>query len=68
MKSEHCEICLEKFPECLCNTCKHDPGTVFNSCCDRKNHYCPVTMCPDYEPDDEEDDDESTPDSAYPGP
>lgn len=54
MKGEHCEICLEKFPECLCNTCKHDPGTGFNSCCDRKNHYCPVTMCPDYEPDDEE--------------
>ena len=54
MKGEHCDACMGLEPECLCNTCKRDPGTGDIPCCDREL-LCPIKNCPDYEPDDEED-------------
>lgn len=55
MKGEHSNVCLKGKPDCLCNKCKHDPGSGYDSCCDIKAYFCPILDCPDYEPDDEED-------------
>lgn len=57
MKGDHDKGCAELFPSCLCNTCKRDVSSGEGKpCCDKAAIFCPVTMCPDYEPDDEEND------------
>lgn len=55
MKGEHYFFCERVEPTCLCNTCKHDCKRNDHACCDNVSALCPVTRCPDYEPDDEED-------------
>lgn len=54
MKGEHLCFCEKFRPECLCNRCKRD-GHEVGACCNKFSRCCPITNCPDYEPDDEED-------------
>jgi hypothetical protein len=54
MKGEHCKKCVRDNPSCKCNSCKNC-NTSGCACCTVKNKPCPITSCPDYEPDDEED-------------
>lgn len=55
MKGEHNKGCEEVHPLCKCNSCKKDNSSGA-ACCAVRRNPCPVTICPDYEPDDEEDD------------
>ena len=57
MNGEHQKSCIVMAPDCLCNRCKRDVSSGEGPpCCDKVTIFCPVTMCPDYEPDNEEDD------------
>lgn len=45
-EKSHCDMCKERFPGCLCNTCEFDEAM----CCSRtdNDHTCCVTSCPYY--------------------
>lgn len=58
MNGAHCKFCLHNDKECKCNSCKNDFNSGLPCCCLTFGFEgCPVSECPDYEPDDEEDDD-----------
>lgn len=61
MKGRHYQNCIEKFPDCPCNTCAKDnaglPGEIADTpCCMRHNKPCGGIKCPDYVKEDDNDD------------
>lgn len=46
---KHDESCINKYPACLCNHCKHDHSEPV-MCCMEHHVWCSDTACPDFEP------------------
>ena len=54
MTQAHYIGCIELYPTCMCNKCKHDIDSGI-ACCYRRTEYCPVSECEEFEPEDEKD-------------